>query len=140
VTEADALFNAGKYGEALPPIYQQALGDPSLQTWKEQADMVAPERPELYAYVLFRMGLSSFATGAGAQGLAYAQQAVDHYGGNLHGDLAGAFLASYQSSNDLSVACAAVDAFVADNLNLLQAFWEYGYSNPTFNPDAVCPF
>jgi hypothetical protein len=86
------------------------------------------------------MGLSSFATGADAQGLAYVQQAAGEFGGNLHGDLAGAFLASYQADGDLSLACAAVDAFVADNLNLLLAFWEYGYSNPSFNADAVCPF
>ncbi len=139
VTEADALFATGTYDEALA-VYEQALNDPSLKTWKEQVDMVAPERTELYAYILFRMGLTSFATGDDAQGLAYVQQTVDEYAGNLHGDLAGAFLSSYQADGNLSVACAAVDAFVADNLNLLTAFWEYGYANPTFNPDAVCPF
>ena len=84
--------------------------------------MVAPERPELYAYVLFRMGLSSFATGANAQGLAYVQQAVDEYGGNLHGDLAGAFLTSYQTDGELSLACAAVEAFIADNLESAPGF------------------
>jgi hypothetical protein len=139
VTEADALFNAGRYDEALS-LYQQTLNDPSLKAWKEQTDMVAPERPELCAYVLFRMGLSSFTTGADAQGLAYVQQAVDEYGGSLHGDLAGAFITSYQTDGELSLACAAVEAFIAGNLELLQAFWEYGYGNPTFNPDAVCPF
>jgi hypothetical protein len=40
----------------------------------------------------------------------------------------------------VSQACAAVKSFIADNLSLLQAFWDYGYSNPTFNADAVCPF
>jgi len=39
----------------------------------------------------------------------------------------------------VSLACAAVDAFIAENLSLFEAFREYGYSNPTFNPDAVCP-
>jgi len=46
----------------------------------------------------------------------------------------------YMKPSLLLPGCAAVDAFIADNLNLLQSFWEYAYSNPTFNPDAVCPF
>jgi hypothetical protein len=54
-------------------------------------------------------------------------------------DLAGAFSPA-TSDGELSPACAAVDAFIAENLSLFEAFREYGYSNPTFNPDAVCPF
>jgi hypothetical protein len=140
VTEADTLFAAGHYDEALS-VYQQALNDPNLQTWKQQSEMVAPERPELYAYTLFRVGLSSFGvSGPNPQGVAYIQQAVDKYAGYIHGDMAGAFLTSYLANNNVSQACAAVESFIADNLNLLEAFWDYGYSNPTFNADAVCPF
>ncbi len=140
VTEADALFNDGLYGQALA-LYQQALNDPTLQTWKEPAAMVAPERPELEAYILFRMGLSSFGmSGPNAQGTAYIQQAAADYAGNLHGDLANAFLTSFLAKNDVSLACAAVQGFIASNLNLFEAFWDYGYGNPSFNATAVCPF
>jgi hypothetical protein len=140
VTEADALFNTGLYDQALA-VYQQALNDPTLKTWKDPAEMVAPERPELDAYILFRMGLSSFGmSGPNAQGTAYIQQAAADYAGNLHGDLANAFLTSFLAKNDVSLACAAAQGFIASNLNLFQAFWDYGYGNPSFDAAAVCPF
>jgi len=140
VTEADALFMAGMYDKALA-VFQEALNDPTLRTWKEPSMMVAPEREELHAYILFLMGLSSFGvSGPNQQGVDYIQQAVDEYGGYLHGDMAAAFLASFLPDENVSAACAAVEGFVTDNLNLFEAFWDYGYANPTFSADTVCPF
>jgi tetratricopeptide (TPR) repeat protein len=139
-TEADALFSAGLYDQALA-VYQEALSDPTLQTWKQPEEMVAPERIELNAYILFRMGLSSIgASGPNDQALGYVQQAVAEYGGNLHGDLANAFLTSYLAKNDVSLACAAAEGFIASHLSLFEAFWDCGYANPIFNAEAVCPF
>jgi hypothetical protein len=52
----------------------------------------------------------------------------------------GPYIRRPRPDGDLSLARVAVDALIADNLNLLTAFWDYGYSNPDFNADAVCPF
>ena len=140
VTEADTLFAAGLYDQALA-AYQQALNDPTLVAWKAKADMVADELPELYAYILFRLGLSSIGmSGPTDAGISYIQQADAVYQGYLHGDMAKAFLDNYKTTANVSSACAAVQGFIADNLNLFEAFWDYGYANPTFSAEAVCPF
>ena len=42
--------------------------------------------------------------------------------------------------SSIGIGCAAVRDDIAANLAEYQAFWDFGYGNPPFDADAICPF
>ena len=60
--------------------------------------------------------------------------------GILNNTLSTTFAPAYEASGDLHGACLAVRDHITANLDSFQAIWEYGYANPTFDAEDVCPF
>ena len=136
VKDADALFAATKYGDA-EAAYAAAVGDASLLVWMEEKH----ERNELESYALFRAGLAVLLAGGDtAKANTYLDRARSYHPQTLHDQLAGSFKAGYGAKGSISVGCAAVRDDVAANLAEYQAFWDFGYANPPFDADTICPF
>lgn len=136
VKDADALLAAAKYAEA-ENAYAALVGDASLQVWMEQKH----ERNELESYSLFRAGLAVLLAGGDAtKANAYLDRARGYRPQTLHDQLAGSFKAGYAAKGSISVGCAAVRDDIAANLAEYQAFWDFGYANPPFAADTICPF
>jgi hypothetical protein len=135
IIDADALFAASKYAEAAA-AYVAAVDDTQLRLWMSDRN----ERNELEAYALFRAGLAELA-GDGDRDRANALLArANAYAGTLNHQLAGSFEAAFAAKGNISLGCAAVRDDIAPNLAEYTAFWDFGYGNPPFNADAVCPF
>jgi hypothetical protein len=136
VKDADALFAAAKYADA-EAAYIAVVGDQSLTVWNEEKH----ERNELESYSLFRAGLARLLAGAdAAKANEYFDRAKSYHPQTLHDQLAGSFKAGYNAKGSASVGCAAVRDDIAANLAEYQAFWDFGYGNPPFDADAMCPF
>lgn len=136
VKDADVLVAATKYAEA-EAAYAAVIGDSSLNVWSEEKN----ERNELESYALFRAGLAHLlAGGDAATANGYFDRAKSYQPQTLHDQLAGSFKAGYNAKGSIGVGCAAVRDDIAANLAEYQAFWDFGYGNPPFDADAVCPF
>ncbi len=141
IVDADELFRQERYQEAAE-AYLTAVNDGSLfasgHFEKEN------ERAELSAYALYRGGLANLALGNETVGLTSMQAALDLHPGTLNSGLADSFLSAYDATEDLESACAAVREHVeatSDNtFDAFQLFWDFGYANPPFESEAVCPF
>ena len=136
VKDADTLFAAGKYSEA-ETAYAAIVGETSLKVWMEQKR----ERNELESYSLFRAGLAVLQNGGdAAKANDYLDRARAYHPQTLHDQLAGSFKAGYNAKGSVSIGCAAVRDDIAANLAEYQAFWDFGYANPPFDADTICPF
>lgn len=136
VKDADTLFAAGKYAEA-EAAYAAVVGDTSLKVWIEEKH----ERNELESYSLFRAGLAQLLGGGdAAKANGYFDRAKNYHPQTLHDQIAGSFKAGYNAKGSIGIGCAAVRDDIAANLAEYQAFWDFGYGNPPFDADAVCPF
>jgi hypothetical protein len=136
VKDADSLFAAANYAEA-EAAYVAVVGDQSLKVWSEEKH----ERNELESYSLFRAGLAHLLGGGdAATANGYFDRARGYHPQTLHDQLAGSFKAGYAAKGSVSIGCAAVRDDIAANLAEYQAFWDFGYGNPPFDADAICPF
>jgi hypothetical protein len=134
VLDADDAFFAGDLQQALG-LYARALQDQSLQQWKEN------ERGEMDPYLYFRMAVTYMALGGAAVEAGQSlDAAVDGYPGSLHGEMARAFRDAWLPAGDATAGCRAADAYVQANLDAFQEFWYFGYGNPEFDPQRLCPF
>jgi len=135
VKDADALFATADYADAAA-AYLAAVDDKQLTSWKPAPD----ERNELESYTLFRAGLAEL-VGNGDRDNAMALFArANGYAGTLHHQLAGSFAAAYGAKSNISGACTEVRDDIRANIDEYNAFWDFGYGNPPFDADAVCPF
>ncbi len=136
VKDADTLFTAGNYADA-EAAYAAVVGDTSLQIWDE----AKRERNEFESYSLFRAALAVLeAGGDAAKANGYLDRSRSYHPETLHDQLAGSFKAGFNAKNSISIGCAAVRDDINANLAEYQAFWNFGYTNPPFDPAIICPF
>lgn len=135
VKDADALFAAGKYSDA-EAAYLATVGNEGLQTFYPDKN----ERNELEAYALFRAGLSELMAGGDRTTADGYFTRANGYAGTLNHQLAGSFEAAYAAKGEVSVGCGAVREDIQSNLTEYSTFWDFGYGNPPFDDNAVCPF
>ncbi len=131
IIDADSLFDDGLYLDAAQ-AYGAALASSSLQ----ETGMQENERAELSAYATFRAGLAQLANGGS---ILYAYFPEDDLG-ILNNTLSTTFAPAYEASGDLHTACLAVRNHIAANEGAFYDIWQYGYANPEFNAENVCPF
>jgi hypothetical protein len=135
VKDADALFAAGKYSDA-EAAYLATVGNNDLKVWNPDGN----ERNELEAYALFRAALAELMSGGDrAKANGYLARG-NAYTGTLNRQLAGAFEAGFAAKGEVSVGCSAVREDVQANVAEYTQFWDFGYGNPPFDPNTVCPF
>lgn len=136
IRDADLLFDEGNYGAAAD-AYRVALADGSLAESGFQENELA----ELSAYGVFRFALSQLAGGgSSAEPIAALEQSLGEYVGTVNIGLGEVFAATFANAGGLHGACLAVRDYIAGTLDSFRAVWEYGYANPAFDAENVCPF
>jgi hypothetical protein len=131
--DADDALAGGDY-EAAIKLYREAANSPDLV----EAEFGEPT--ELRSYARFRIGLALAQKGDSAATLTALDEAIAAEPDALHSQLAARFRQGYAKVKHVSPGCAAARDFVQANLAAFAALWDYGYANPEFDPDALCPF
>ncbi|MBI1885835.1 MAG: hypothetical protein HYS09_05940 [Chloroflexi bacterium] len=134
VRDADEVFAKGDYTGALA-LYREALDNPALQDAEGIGDPA-----ELLAYVRFRIGLAQAALGNKADALAALDDAIAAAPETLHGKMTVRFRQGYAKVGVVASGCIAARDFIAGHLEGFANAWDYGYANPEFDAEAVCPF
>ncbi len=99
----------------------------------------------MLAHSGFRLGLAYIKLGDVRAASDAIEQTIASYPVSLHGKAAVVFrnaagLTQVGVNSDLSTACRAVAEFARQNLERFEEVWYYGYANPEFRPEALCPF
>ena len=131
--DADDALAGGDYETAIK-LYREAANSPDLV----EAEFGEPT--ELRSYARFRIGLALAQKGDSAAALTALDEAIAAEPDALHSQLAARFRQGYAKVKHVSPGCAAARDFVQANLAAFAALWDYGYANPEFDPDALCPF
>jgi tetratricopeptide (TPR) repeat protein len=133
VRDADDAFTEGDYQTALA-LYREAAESSALQDAEGFSDPA-----ELRAYARFRIGLVKAIQGDADGALAAVDSAIAANPNALHSQMAAQFRLGYKKVKHVSAGCAAARDFIHGHLDAFTGLWDYGYANPTFQPDALCP-
>jgi len=143
--DGDRALRAGDYVTAAK-AYERVINDEALEEWGGVSSMMTPseERAQLSAFARWRLVLTYLLMDRpdDAQA-AYDSLRRDYPDGSGHdvARMAHTFWEAYQSSGRLSEACAAVAARVESYNSVLDFFnRNYGYANPYWEPEDLCPF
>ena len=122
---------------------------PALKDWKEESGTGARDRDELVPYARFRLYLTQLKL--------LPTTAVDtaldpggvHRGvgagvpDSLHAQAAKSFGDAYRrqrtSEASYTAGCVAFTSFLEQRRSEFDAAWDFGYANPTRQPDELCP-
>jgi len=135
IADADAVLAAGNYTLA-EQMYLLAVLDATLEAYYPDKNEVA----ELRAYGLFRAALAHLLSGGDAATATGYLESAREGEQTLHAQLAASFQAGFAAKSEISVGCAAVRDGLRANEPEYEAFWDFGYANPTFNAAIFCPF
>ena len=97
------------------------------------------ELSELRSFALFRLALIAGYMGDPARAAVYVQQLESEYAEQIFTDVARLWLDTYQQTADPIRACTAVRDFAAVTPSIVDVLADYGYANPTFTAEEVCP-
>lgn len=139
--DADEAAYRGDYEEALT-LYARVISDPDLMEWMNPQT----ERRTLAAYAYFKSVVVNQIVGDGLSAQERLEQAQSLYpqDASLHlfVEMAEIFHQNYGQENDEDGArrgCQAVREFADRNPQILTIF-DYGYGNPQYTADDICPW
>jgi hypothetical protein len=133
VLDANQALLDRKY-EGAVALYREAIDNPNLDVWMEEG-----ERDELVAFSRYRLTLmylmldDAESAQAARDGLLGAQR------DNIYAQVVSVLWDSYERDADLKVACQQVHEFASAHPETVDVLSDYGYGNPTFTPEEVCP-
>ncbi len=140
VLDANQAFLNGRsdnFAQAIN-LYRKALEDPTLI-----ACWVRPnELEELRSFSAFRLAMAYGYQGDLDNAEATVNLLQTEYPDSVYAQIADIWWSSYQPTQDMAAACAAVNAFVTGPTPHPEAYEilaDYGYANPTFTAADVCP-
>ncbi|MCC7354487.1 MAG: hypothetical protein IT330_12125, partial [Anaerolineae bacterium] len=139
ILEANAAFLQGRTAGFAPAIsfYRLAIEDSTFKACGREQGI---ELADLRAFARFRLALADAYMGDLNSMTGAVQEAEEAQPGHAYTKAARAFLEAYKPRSDIAAGCAAVKKMVDDTppafLLLGRAF---GYANPTFNANDVCP-
>lgn len=136
--DADALALEGQPADALA-LYEHVIVDASLRDWGDPER----ERRVLSAYARFRQVTSAIQLEDREQAehyLEFLRSAVQPDGpGAPYLGLAEAFWSAYQLTESLTAACLEAQAYAAAHREGVLDPLYFGYANPDYSPEDVCP-
>jgi hypothetical protein len=143
ILDADAAFEQGSYTEAAA-AYTTAVNDSELR----ESGYYQNEARELRAYALYRAALATLAGGgSGRQANDLLARARRDFPAAVNSGLVLAFQDAYTEPADpadrlsaLASACLAVREQIDEDREAYELFWDFGYSNPPFDAQKMCPF
>lgn len=138
VIDADRAAGQGELEQA-SALYERVIGDPGLQSWSGTAQ----ERDSLAAYSRYKLVVISALQGRmedlQAQHAALQEATSDGSVGEVFLGLADAFRQAFEAGG-VAAGCAAAREYAQAHEAEIASFFEFGYGNPGYNPDAICPW
>ena len=133
VLDANQALMGGKY-EMAATLYREAIDNPSLDVWMEES-----EREALVAFSRYRLSLTYLVLGKVEMAQASLDELLLEQPDSLYAQVAGVLWSAFQRTANLRAACEEVGAFAASHPETAEVLTNYGYGNPTFTPEEVCP-
>ena len=116
-------------------MYTEAVTSTSLaKCWEHDNEL-----DELRSFSLFRLALISAYEGKSDEAAENVAQLQQGFPDSIFTQLGQAWLAAYQPSGDIAAACMAATQFATENPVSYESLSDYGYANPTFRPEELCP-
>jgi len=148
VLDADAAYAEGNPARAIA-LYRNAVEDTSLKDWKEELGTGARDRDELVPYARFRLYLtqltllSTTAMDTALTLVGSIEALAQEFPNSLHAQAAQSFGDAYRrqrtSEASYTAGCLAFRSFLEQRRGEFDAAWDFGYANPTRQPDELCP-
>jgi hypothetical protein len=133
VLDANRALLAGEYDKAVA-LYREAIDDPALDVWMDES-----EREELAAFSRYRLSLTYLILGQADRAQAARDELLAQQPDNIYAQVVSVLWDAYLRDANLRTACEEVTAFAASNPEAVEVLQDYGYANPTFTPEDVCP-
>jgi|GEM_PF-686760 len=116
-------------------LYRRIATDRSLIAcnWREN------EEEELRSYGRFRTALMAAYQGDSSTVANQIEKLESNHAHSAYAELGQIWFDAYQESGDPESACAATDEFVEETPETWEILADYGYTNPTFSAEEVCP-
>ncbi len=125
----------GDYRQAIT-LYREAINNPKLELSGRHTD----EREDLQAFARFRIMVAH--TLLGERDLARAARNEFHNAQPYHmyRAVAQVYWDAYAPPDSISAGCKAVTVMAQTNANISDVLSDFGYANPDFKAEDVCPF
>ena len=136
VIDANHALVDERYLEKAQWLYTDAVQNSNLQACGNRRDEVS----ELRSFALFRLALIAGYLSDQELAEARVQRLASMYNQQIYAEVGVRWLASYQQSGDAQKACETVYDFAAVNPEVVNILADYGYANPTFTVEDVCPY
>ena len=129
-----ALVDEG-YLEKAQWLYTEAVENKQLKAcWKRRNEL-----SELRSFALFRLALTLGYLDEPQQAAEQVQRLESQFSNQIYTDVARRWLDVYQESGDPQTACKVVSVFAAVKPGVVDVLADFGYANPTFTAEDVCP-
>ena len=115
-------------------LYEEAIQNPSLQIWMEEN-----EREELTSFSRYRLSLTHLLAGDREEAQTVRDELLTQLPDGIYSQVVTILWETYLRDGDLRTACEAVGAFAAAHPETAGMLSDYGYGNPTFTSEEVCP-
>ena len=136
VIDANHAMTSELYLEKAQWLYTDAVEGRNWQACGDRGN----ELSELRSFALFRLALIAGYESKPELAAARVERLASTYERQLYAEVGVRWLASYQQSGDAKTACEAVNNFAAANPEVVNILADFGYANPTFTADDVCPY
>lgn len=137
ILDADAAMRSGALDSyaAASAAYRAAADDPRLVACWTRPDEV----DELRAYALYRLAMAQAYAGDRQAADATVEELSSRYPNDALAELARLWWLSYRTTRDDAAACAVAAAFAERRPETWQRLADYGFANPSFTADMLCP-
>ncbi len=133
VLDANRALLTGDYDRAVA-LYREAIDDSDLDVWMDES-----EREELAAFSQYRLSLTYLVLGQVDLAQAARDELLVEQPANIYAQVVAVLWDAYLRETSLTTACGEVAAFAASHPQAVEVLAVYGYGNPTFTPQEVCP-
>ena len=136
VVDANHAMTSEMYLEKAQWLYTDAAENQNLQACGERSNELA----ELRSFALFRLALIAGYESKPELAAERVERLASTYERQIYAEVGVRWLAAYRQSGDAKTACEAVNNFAEANPEVVNLLAEYGYANPTFAAEDVCPY
>jgi len=133
VLDANQALMGGDY-EMAATLYGEAVDNPGLEVWMDEG-----EREELVGFSRYRLSLIYLIAGEVELAEATRDELLMAQPDSIYAQVVAVLWDAYQRETNLRAAYEEVGRFATFHPETAEALTDYGYGNPTFTADEVCP-
>ena len=136
IIDANHALSHELYLEKAQWLYTDAAENQNWQACGERSNELA----ELRSFALFRLALIAGYESKPELAEERVERLASTYERQIYAEVGVRWLAAYRQSGDAKTACEAANNFAAANPEVVNVLADYGYANPTFTAENVCPY